>query len=66
LGLVPGSRLGAHEILGLLGSGGMGEVYRAQDTRLASSWMAAMFGCVSAATACASRWNRATRSGSAA
>jgi Tol biopolymer transport system component len=32
--LDPGSRLGAHEIVGLLGAGGMGEVYRATDTRL--------------------------------
>jgi hypothetical protein len=30
----PGTRLGAHEIVGLLGAGGMGEVYRAVDTRL--------------------------------
>ena len=29
-----GSRLGPHEITGLLGKGGMGEVYRARDTRL--------------------------------
>jgi Tol biopolymer transport system component len=34
MSLVPGTRLGAYEIVCHIGAGGMGDVYRARDTRL--------------------------------
>ncbi|HEY6051489.1 MAG TPA: serine/threonine-protein kinase, partial [Thermoanaerobaculia bacterium] len=34
MNIVPGSRLGPYEVVGPLGAGGMGEIYRARDARL--------------------------------
>jgi len=34
MALTEGTRLGPYEVKGLIGSGGMGAVYKARDTRL--------------------------------
>ncbi len=34
MALGPGTRLGSYEVTALIGQGGMGEVYKATDTRL--------------------------------
>jgi hypothetical protein len=37
MALTAGRKLGQYQIVGLIGAGGMGEVYRATDTRLGRS-----------------------------
>jgi serine/threonine protein kinase len=34
LALTPGTRLGVHEVAARIGAGGLGQVYRATDTKL--------------------------------
>jgi serine/threonine protein kinase len=34
MSITPGTRLGSYEVTGALGAGGMGQVYRARDTKL--------------------------------
>ena len=34
MSIAPGSRLGPYEFIGAIGAGGMGEVFRARDTKL--------------------------------
>ena len=34
MALAPSTRLGSYEVIALIGAGGMGEVYRARDSKL--------------------------------
>lgn len=34
----PGARLGSYEILAPIGAGGMGEIWKARDTRISRVW----------------------------
>ncbi len=39
MSLSVGTQLGSLEIMALLGKGGMGEIYRARDTKLKREWL---------------------------
>ena len=61
--LTPGTRLGPYEIAAQIGVGGMGEVYRATDTKLdrqvaikALPVALVALSLASGATACAASW----------
>ena len=53
--LAPGARLGSYEIIDPLGAGGMGEVYRAYDTKLHRSVAIKVLNLASIANAAAVR-----------
>ena len=66
MAIAPGTRLGSYEVSSLLGAGGMGEVYRARDTRLGREVaLKVLLGEVSADTDRRRRFEAEARSASA-
>ena len=58
MALAPATRLGPYEILSLLGVGGMGEVYRARDTRLERTVAIKILSQLSSDPGCRQRFER--------
>ena len=63
--LSPGERLGSYEIVSLIGSGGMGEVYKARDLQLGRSIALKVLTTGDRATSSADRFEQEARAASA-